>query len=227
MNAATTTPVVDLVFSIAGVGALPADHARPLFAAVSRLVPEIHGDGAVGGPFGIHPIRGRQSGRRELRIDERSRLTIRTPVDRIATLLPLTGASLEVANVPIRVSVPTIRPLTPAPSLRSRLVTVKLRELPVSIEGFRAAVRRQLDGLGVSTDVEIELPARRSWSGEPRDSRRTLAVKERQIIGFEVRLHGLSAAESLAVQSAGIGGRRTLGCGLFGPWNTTKEGRRD
>jgi hypothetical protein len=37
------------------------------------------------------------------------------------------------------------------------------------------------------------------------------------IAGFSLMLHGLSVADSLRVQRAGIGPHRLLGCGIFVP----------
>ena len=221
---------VDLAFPVRSEppgGELPADHAWPLFGAVSRIVPPVHGDNGSTGPFGLHPIPGRQTGSRRLRLTDSSRLTIRTPAERIGELLPLAGVGLEIAGTSLRCGPPEVRPLLPAASLRSRLVTIKLRETPVDEERFRTAVRRQLDVLGVSSDVRTELPPRRSWSGEERPARRTLRVKGREIIGYEVRLHGLSAEESLLVQAKGIGGRRALGCGLFVGFEGSEESTDD
>lgn len=223
MNISTSHSVVDLRFSLHADIQLPADHAWPLFGAVSRVVPAVHGDGDTSGGFGIFPIAGVQAGGRSVAMTTRSRLIIRTPVDRISELLPLAGATLDIGGVTIRPGAPEIQALVPADSLRARMITIKLRETPVTESGFRAAVRRQLDQLEVRPDVRIELPARSTWSGEERTAQRTVHVKGRDIIGFEVRLHGLSSDESLVLQQAGLGGRRALGCGLFVPFQKSVE----
>ena len=47
--------------------------------------------------------------------------------------------------------------------------------------------------------------------------RRTLRVQDRVVVGYAVEVHGLSAPDSIRLQSLGIGGRRRFGCGIFIP----------
>ncbi|HEX6984843.1 MAG TPA: type I-MYXAN CRISPR-associated protein Cas6/Cmx6, partial [Planctomycetaceae bacterium] len=141
-----------------------------------------------------------------------SELILRLPAGRIPDLLPLAGEAFEIAGTALRLRPPTVQALRPAPALRSRLVTIKPRE-GFTDEAFAAAARRQLDALGVS-------PAAAAAVGR----RRTLRIRGREIIGHELILEGLTAAESLAVQAAGLGGRRSMGCGLFVPLGV-REGR--
>jgi CRISPR-associated protein Cas6 len=187
---------------------MPADHGYLLYSAVSRLLPETHeaDDG-----FGIHPIRGRQLGGRTLQLTEQSHLVIRTDADRITRFLPLAGKSLRLLDRTLRVGVPQIRSLTPAPALRSRLVTIKLPEAMGQSPGaaaacFRDAVLRQMSQLGISSESLLTLGKRRS-----------LRIKEKEVVGYDVLLEGLTAAESILVQEHGLGGRRRMGCGIFVP----------
>ena len=46
-------PVIDLAFELRGAE-IPLDYGYALFAALSRVVPRLHGDRRVG----VHPIRG-------------------------------------------------------------------------------------------------------------------------------------------------------------------------
>lgn len=197
---------VDLSFPLAGGGPIPADHAYPLYAALCRRCPALHEDGDVG----VHPIRGRQVGDRLMQLMPWSELTLRLPAGRIPDLLPLAGEAVEIAGTTFRLRPPTVRALRPAPALRSRLVTIKPRD-GFTDEAFAAAARRQLDALHVS-------PAAVATVGR----RRTLRIKGREILGHELILEGLTAAESLAVQETGLGGRRSMGCGLFVPLNRTE-----
>jgi CRISPR-associated protein Cas6 len=91
--------------------------------------------------------------------------------------------------------------LRPAANLYSRLVTIKGFMDPAA---FLAAAKRQLREMDVTADVSI---------GE----RRTLRVKDKQVVGFEVTALGLDAEDSVRLQEAGIGGRRHMGCGIFVP----------
>ena len=43
------------------------------------------------------------------------------------------------------------------------------------------------------------------------------ATLARQLVGFSLAAHGLSDDDSLKLQSTGIGGRRSMGCGIFNP----------
>ena len=181
---------------------MPADHAYAAYAAVTTQLPALHG--AEG--WGLHPLRGRQVGNRQLKLMPWSRLTIRTAADRIPDLLPLAGADLRVGPAVLRLGVPSIHPLEPAPALRSRLVTIKLREDELNPETFTAGLHRQLEELQLSPNVALTV-----------GRQRTFGLKGREIIGFPVIAENLSPVDSLTLQESGVGGRRSLGCGIFVP----------
>ena len=139
-------PKIDLSFPVVG-GQIPADHGYLLYSAVSRLLPAAHP--AVGQPFqadkppaddyGIHPIRGRQLGGRTLQLTEHSRLVIRVEAEQIARFLPLAGKQLRFLDRTLRIGVPQVRSLVPAPALRSRVVTIKLPEMAAQCARCRGA----------------------------------------------------------------------------------------
>jgi CRISPR-associated protein Cas6 len=197
--------IVDLAFSIVSPHAIPADHGYLLYSAVSRALPEAHqADG-----YGIHPIRGRQLGGRTLQLTEHSRLVIRADAEQIARFLPLAGKPLQLLDRTLRIGVPQVRSLVPAVALRSRLVTIKLPEAVsqsagAAAEAFLAAAGRQLADLGISKEAALSL-----------GKRRTLRIKDKEVVGYEVLVEGLAAEESLALQERGLGGRRHMGCGIF------------
>ena len=190
-------PYVDLAFRLTGP-TVPVDHGYALYAVLSRLAPEIHDAKEIG----VQPIRGVYGGDGTLHLAAFSRLILRLPDDQIRPYLQLAGKKLEVDGHPLRVGVPEVRALCPAVNLRARLVTIKgfMEEGP-----FLEAAKRQLQSLGVAGAV---LP------GE----RRTFRIKEKQVVGFEVAVTGLTAEESLTLQEHGLGGRRRMGCGVFVPW---------
>lgn len=200
--------MIDLCFVVTTTAPLPADHGYHLYAAVSRVLPAAHQPNGIG----IHPIRGRLIGDRQMQLCDWSRLTIRVGPERIANLLPLAGKRLNVAGRSVRVGVPQVHSLTPAPTLRSRLVTIKLSlrdgedPQPPDEAAFLAAVRRQLDALKISPEAQLTL-----------GKRRTLRIKDKEVVGFELLLQALTADESFTVQSHGLGGRRHMGCGIFVP----------
>ncbi len=161
--------------------------------------------------YGIHPIRGRQLGGRTLQLTEYSRLVIRTDAEQISRFLPLAGKQLRLLDRTLHIGVPEVRSLVPAPALHSRLVTIKLPDavaqpIGAAADAFRAAVLRQLGDLGVSTEARLSL-----------GKRRTLRIKDKEVVGYEVLVEGLTAEESLTLQEQGLGGRRHMGCGVFVP----------
>lgn len=198
------TTNLDLHFTLTPRDPLPVDHGYLLYGAISRELPAIHQSNGIA----IHPIRGRQVEGRLLAVMPWSSLTLRVPDGRIGEVLPVSGRSLRVGPAVLHVGVPRVEALRPSAALRSRLVTIKIQEAPTAVEItpeiFQAALRRQLDELGIPPDVLVTL-----------GKRRTLRIKTKEVVGYEVILEGLSAAESLALQEAGLGGRRHMGCGVF------------
>lgn len=199
------TAMIDIRWFVNGPGRIPIHHQYPLFSAVSRVVPAVHRSRE----FGLHPIRGARMSPGHLELIPQSALTIRTPVYNIPGLLVLSGKKLDLAGCPIRLGVPLVIGLSPCRSLVSPLVTIKGY---METQEFSAALRRQLDELGVSRSVIAEVVARR-----------VLLVKQQVIVGFEVRLDKLCEEDSMRIQTSGLGGRRHLGCGLFNSSHKTNE----
>ncbi len=200
--------MIDLSFPLLGPS-LPTDHGYELYAAISRLLPALH-DGLN---CRIAPVRGSYAGDGKLQLDARySRLRVRLAPEAIARVLPLAGKALEVGGHRIRLGVPQVRALVPAPALAARLVTIKGFTEPAD---FLAAARRQLDEQGIAGQVGIPLAERGPHEGKPR--RRVLQIKGRKVVGFSLQVAELSADESLRLQENGLGGRGKMGCGFFLP----------
>lgn len=189
-------PTIDLAFKLMG-SRIAVDHGYALFAAVNRLVPALHDAQDIG----LHPIRGRFDGNGCLVLSSASRLVIRVPDDRIREFLKLAGKTLEVDGNRFQVGVPEVRMLRPAAALFARLVTIKGF---MEAEEFLDAAKRQLEAMGVTVALQI---------GE----RRTLRIKDKQVVGFELLASELDAEGSIKLQEVGIGGRRRMGCGVFVP----------
>jgi CRISPR-associated protein Cas6 len=187
---------IDISFQVTSPSKLPVDHSYALIGAVSRLIPAAHGNNG----FAIAPISGQQIGERQMKLDHRSRFVIRTSTDQIAKFLPLAGKTIDLQGRKLVLGVPSIYQLLPSQALRARLVTIKgfFETGP-----FQEAVRRQLDLLETGS-CRIEV-----------GRKRTLRIKQREIIGFETTLSELSDADSLLIAANGIGGRRHMGCGFF------------
>ncbi len=207
-------PVVDLAFAL-HVATIPADHGYQLYAAISRHLPTIHGDEAVG----IHPIRGQLVGQRRLALTRASRLVLRLPATRIPEAIRLAGRSLDLDGAHLLVGVPSTRPLLAGPSLVSRLVVIRGF---TEDEAFLDAARRQLAERRIAGSAAL-IPRHRSGPVEGRTGsrsavvRRTLRIRDRDVVGFAVRVDGLRAEDSLHLQAGGLGGRRRFGCGIFLP----------
>jgi CRISPR-associated protein Cas6 len=172
---------------------------------MSRALPAAHEPNGIA----IHPIRGRQTGERQMMLCDWSRLTIRMSTDRIADFLSLAGRQLNIAGRLVRVGVPQVHALVPATAVRSRLVTIKNGTEP---ERFLGELRRKLAAMGVADAAQVTL-----------GKRRTLQIKDKAIVGYEVLIEGLTAEESLALQTNAtrdpqLGfSRRHMGCGVFVP----------
>lgn len=190
-------PSIDLAFRLTG-SAVPVDHGYALYAALSRILPDIH----AAKDIGVQPIRGIYSGNGTLHLADFSRLILRLPDEQIRAYLKLAGKRLELDEHPLSVGVPEVRTLRPVVRLRARLVTIKgfLQE-----DEFLAAAKRQLEQLDIKGQAHL-------------GARRTFRVRDKQVVGFEMGVSQLTAEESLTLQEQGIGGRRKMGCGVFVPW---------
>jgi CRISPR-associated protein Cas6 len=211
---------IDLSFPIVGQR-VPRDHGYALYGALSRAIQALHG--AVW--LGVHPLGGMPVDEGTLQLGRGAQLRLRIPADRIAEVLALAGASLDVGGVGLRLGAPSVHALAPAPSLDARMVAIKLTCAPrhenpdlgrqtLDIAGFAerytAEVRRQLDAIGVARPFELR-------------GRRSLTVGGRRVLGYSVRVSQLQAEESLVLQEKGIGGKRRMGCGVFRPTRETKR----
>lgn len=209
-------PAIDFSFKLLG-GPIPVDHGYHVYSSISRVLPAIHGDDQIG----VHPIFGHLLGGRMLALTESSHLTLRLPVDRVPDVLPLTGRTLDLGGGSITVGVPNSRALVPSAALESRLVIIKGFMGPGP---FLEAVQRQLNELEIRGEPFLiptgdAVEVNRSRNGGTRSEwvRRTLRIRDKEIVGFALRVEGLTAEESILLQEKGIGGRRRFGCGIFVP----------
>jgi CRISPR-associated protein Cas6 len=200
-------PVIDLSFVLVGT-TIPLDHGYALFSALCRIVPELHGDTKVG----VHPIRGRQTAPGVLSLAEGSRLRIRLPSEGIAPYIALAGKEIELAGNHVRVGIPQVDGLVPAANLAARLVTFRNALTSAALE---EDVRRELARLEIAGTAHLVPSTRPNWQGQP--LRRVLRVKDKKVVGYALRVTGLTAVESLRLQEVGLGGRRRMGCGMFVP----------
>jgi len=201
---------VDLAFPVRG-GTLPRDHGYALYGALSRALPALHRAEWIG----IQSIPGRMIGRETVDVQTGSYLRLRVPAEKIGMLLVLAGRSIEVQGHAIHLGAPTVHSLKPAAALDAQLVVIKLTDgvgTPFDRAAFdrkfAAEANRQLAKLGVVGELALR-------------GRRSVTVGGRRVIGHAVGIDGLSAEHSLMVQVHGLGGKRTMGCGLFRPARVT------
>src|SRR5262245_26799291 len=153
---------IDLHFPVLGQN-LPTDHGYALFGALARTVPWLHEPSC---PALVGPVGGAYLGNGKLQLDsQRSRLRLRLPSDAIPHVLPLAGKSLETAGHKIRLGVPQVRAVIPAPNLVARMVTMKRsdRQDSSGTKGymepvaFLEAVCREFQKLDIQGQPDIPL----------------------------------------------------------------------
>lgn len=206
-------PIIDLAFDLKGES-IPLDYGYGLYSALCRIVPGLHGDGRIG----VHPVRGVRLKPRRLTLVPQSRLRLRLPSDEIAAYLSFAGAQIDLEGDRLSVGIPRVEPLRSVPNLAARLVTIGRLKEPAAVE---ASLRRQLDRLGATGDLSFIPSDHPDHLGEA--ARRVLRIKGKRIVGYPVRISGLTATESLLVQEHGLGSRRRMGCGIFVPYVERKS----
>lgn len=206
--------VVDVRFLLQG-SQIPADHGYHLFSAISQLVPELHSDEEVG----LHPIAGRPSGNRCISLSKGSSLTIRLPADRIKQILLLAGKVLKIGEHAVRVGTPQTVAMKPTARLYSRLVVIKGFLEP---QAFLEAAQRQLEELDVKGKPSLVYQPNVAAANADKNTgsrspflRRTIKIRDKEVVGFALRVEELTAEESIRLQEKGLGGRRRFGCGIF------------
>lgn len=198
------TPHIIVHFPVQGKK-LPADHGYALYSAITRNLPALHGARWLG----LELISGVPWREGIIVLPTRgASLSLRIPANHYGDVLPLAGKRLELNGQTIHLGIPSARPLQSCSSLYARCVTIKKF---TDAEPFLDAARRQLDALEIK--ATLELP--RDEQGRFR--RRILRIRDKTIIGFSLAAHNLSDDDSLRLQTTGIGGRRTMGCGIFNP----------
>jgi CRISPR-associated protein Cas6 len=188
---------VDLWFPVTG-RTLPSDHGYAMYGALARAVPKLH----EADNWALLTLRGKPLGAGIISLSRSPRLGLRLPAEQIPMVLPLCGRTLEVQGHFIALGSPTVITLTPHAALSARLVTIKSFMEP---DPFTEAVRRQL----------AELHPECAEGGIALGARKVVTVGGKKVVGFSVRVSGLSDEASLALQEQGVGGRRRMGCGVF------------
>lgn len=188
--------MVDVVFSLAS-GTLEDDHASALSAAVRQALPWFDDEPEAG----ILPLAGLAHGAGVRFVGRRSRLILRLPMRRSASADFLAGTRLDLDGASLELGKCACRPLLPARGVvYSHFVSVGTDD---EIE-FLALCETLLEARGFKPQL---------ITGKARE----LRTASGPVRGFSLMLHGLSGSESLAMQEAGLGAHRALGCGIFVP----------
>ncbi len=198
---------LELHFPVRGK-TIPRDHGYALYGAISRAAPELHGVDWLN----ICGIGAKMGGPGTLSLHEPGTLRLRIPVDKVGAVIGLAGKQLEIAGRLVVLGVPTVTPLVPAAVLDARLVYIRLttgakgNALTFSPEAFAqrfsAEANRQIAKHNISCTLEIR-------------GRDEIRVGGQRLIGFALRASGLTDEDSLKLQVVGLGGKRTMGCGVF------------
>ncbi len=190
--------MVDIAFGFTAP-LLPANYEWPLYREVARMAPWIREFSGAG----IHPMRGPRNADGSTLVPRRAKLVIRLPHDRLCAASALEGAALRIGEVDVTLTRATVRKLSPAPTLYAPRVATGVEEE----RAFSAVIERELAALGI---------ARRFICGR----RESIRLDGASVATFGVAVHGLSEAESLLLQDAGLGLGRAIGCGLLVPHKT-------
>ncbi len=196
-------PTITVQFPVQGRH-LPADHGYLLYSAISQIKPGLHETGWLG----IELISGVPFDKGVIVLPTRgASLRLRIPADKFGEVICLAGKQLDIDGHKIRLGIPTARPLLPAPALYSRIVTFRNS---LEVPKFLETAKRDLTENGIAAELEI-----------PKEShsrhRRIITIKDKKIVGFSLIAHGLNDEDSLRLQTIGLGGRRSMGCGIFNP----------
>lgn len=201
-------PKIIVQFPIVGKQ-LPADHGYLLYSAISHIKPELHNLPDDEKWLGIELISGVPFDKGVITLPTRgANLRLRIPADKFGEVIPLAGKQFEIDGYKIRTGIPFARPLQPSPTLYSRIVTFRNS---LDVEKFLETANRDLtEKLQIKARLEIPKEA---YSRH----RRIITIKGKKIVGFSLIAHDLTGEDSLKLQSEGLGGRRSMGCGIFNP----------
>ena len=199
----TENTFINVRFPVLGKN-LPVNHGYLLYSAISHSHKNLHKTDWLG----VEMISGVPFDNGVIALPKRgARLNLRIPADKFGEVIPLAGKTLQLDGHKIRLGIPTAQPLVASPQLYSRIVAIRgFMEVPEFLE----AAKRQLKELNITAN--LELPAEQMSR-----HRRIITIKDKKIVGFSLIAKNLNDEDSIKLQAYGIGGRRTMGCGIFNP----------
>lgn len=186
--------MVDVAFEVR-CERLPRDYGYSLFRALADQLDWLEADASAG----VHPLHGTASADGSLFLGRRARLMLRLSPERAEQALALSGARLELGSG-LDIGASRLRELMPYATVYSHFVSTGTAD-ETEFLGHAAA---QLKAAGLPESM---------IAGKAHTAR----TPEGEVRGFSLLLHGLTPAQSLAVQESGIGQGRKIGCGIFVP----------
>ena len=198
--------IVDINFKIKCTH-LPLDHAHNLSTAIMRELPWVAADERVG----IHLIHGAESGNGWIRPsgpDEliypsrRTLFTIRTPKERYNDVEKLAGKTIQIGDIPVELSRPSVRGLSKITTIFARYI------LADQIADEDLFLREMANLLG-----QKQITPKKMMSG-----RATLMrFPDGEKTARSLMIDGIDVKESVRLQQEGLGAGRKIGCGIFLP----------
>ena len=186
--------VIDVSFEVR-CERLPRDYGYALFRALADRLDWLEEEVSAG----VHPLHGTTAANGELLLGPRARLMLRLAAERADQALALAGARLALGSG-LEIGAGRMRELMPYATVYSHFVSTG------------SADEAEFLGQAAAQLREAGLPAQ-MISGKAHAAR----TPEGEVHGFSLLLHGLTPAQSLAVQESGLGLGRKLGCGIFVP----------
>ena len=227
-------PPVEIRFSILGAK-LKIDHGYNLYAAIKKHLtdnnPELLDNGNIPMSVRIATIRGTNLLDGFIQVKSFSRLRIRCDIRygyKLITaldnqLLGLPGGSIFVESG-------YVHKLTPANTMRSRIVVIKYpQESQLTYQTafdknkqsqFIESCYKQLNKHQITATVNIT-------EREEKPITNTITIEKtpykQHYLGYGITISDLTDEDSLKLQIVGVGGKRHFGCGWFDKWEEKCE----
>ncbi|MGV6809251.1 MAG: type I-MYXAN CRISPR-associated protein Cas6/Cmx6 [bacterium] len=206
--------VLDVSFAIQ-CKELPIDHAWALSQAIQAILPWF-ADEKVAGVHSIHVAETGNGWERPddqehetLRPSRRTKLLIRLPKNRLADVEALIGKSLSIQGYPLIVGKLQKKPLTQSTVIFARYVLSNMDE---SEPDFLKRIAQEV--YDITGERIKKMMCGKSY---------TLHTPNGDLLTRHLMIADLKNDPSVKIQQIGLGGARTLGCGLFLPHKGIKS----
>lgn len=195
----TSPDMIDAVFDISGDTIAP-HYIYSLWQELVRYIPGLTSDTSAG----VIPLRTVASEAGML-LPKRSKLVLRMTDSLAADYVFLSGQSLTIEGVTLKLGVGKLRKIQPYPTLHAHLVTGGEDEV-----AFLETIAARLNELGITGKLLCGM-------------RNYIQTPERRIHGYSLVIHDLKPNDSLSLQYTGLGTDRQYGCGIFVPYKVITD----